>query len=45
MGESVPDDYKKRNDFVMENEMEEASTKIGDRYGIDLSSFYEYYSQ
>lgn len=44
MGDSVPEDYKKRNDFVKKTEMEEACTQIGARYGIDLSDFYQNYS-
>ena len=39
-GAEVPQEFAKRNDFVLDNEMEEASKLIGERYGIELDQFY-----
>ena len=43
MGERVPDEYKKRNDFLLENEMEIATNTIANRFGINLQPFYAFY--
>jgi hypothetical protein len=44
-GEGVPQEFAKRNDFVMDIEMQEASKMIGERYGIELDHFYEYFEE
>lgn len=44
MGDHVPKEFKKRNDFVTPSEMQEACNEIGGRYGFDLKNFNLYYS-
>ncbi len=39
----LPAEYRNRNDYVMENEMETACNQIGGRYGIDLDELYIYF--
>lgn len=44
MGEHVPIDFKKRNDFVLRLEMRELCTGVGDLLGQDLKDLLRYYS-
>lgn len=44
MHERVPQEYGRRNDFVMAVEMKETCNLISKEYGVDLSGdFYKYY--
>ena len=45
MGERVPEDYKKRNDFLLENEIEIATNTIANKFGINLQPFYAFYKK
>ena len=44
MGEHVPIDFKKRNDFVLRLEMREICTGVGDLLSQDLKDLLRYYS-
>lgn len=42
MGQRVPADYLKRNDFVLIEELQEACQQVGSLYSQDLDMFYLY---
>ena len=39
----VPLEFRNRNDFVMQNEMQETIFKVAERYSFILDDFYMYY--
>ena len=43
MGEIVPNDFKKRNDFVTRAELRDCCSFIGVRIGHDLKDLFTYY--
>jgi len=43
MGEIVPNELKKRNDFVTKTEMRECCNFVGEILATDLKAFFDYY--
>lgn len=43
MGEIVPADLKKRNDFVLRSEFRDCCSLIGEKLGHDISDLFTYY--
>ncbi len=43
MGEIVPSDFKKRNDFVLRSEFRECCNTVGERIGHDLKDLFTYF--
>jgi len=44
MGEIVPADFKKRNDFVLRAEMRECCSGVGEKIGQDLKDLFTYFT-
>lgn len=45
MGSVVPEDFRKRNDFVLAKEMETANAIIGKSCDYNLSAFQQYFEE
>ena len=43
MGEIVPADFKKRNDFVLRSEFRECVNSVGEKISFDLKDLYTYF--